>query len=125
MKVRTIKAKHVNSVLLNGRKNTRVILHKILLNVRNQYEQGELQHGICGEVKLRLPSIELIRKTIPALEMLFESWPEYSGSELYPVPSCSTELGAKEAFRKLHLWYTGEYAAARLRLLDYLIEQTK
>lgn len=124
MKVRVIKAKHVNAELQN-RKNTRILLHKILLNVRNKYEQNELCYGICGEVKRRLPSTELFHKTTHALEMLFKSWSEYSGDEVYPVPSCYTELNAKEAYNMLPLWYTGEYAAARLRLLDYLIEQTK
>lgn len=124
MKVRAIKEQHINAEL-QRRKNTRILLHKILLNVRNQYDQNRLKYGICDEVKLRLQGIELISQSIPYLRMLFKDWPEYSCDNAYPVPSYSIELDAQEAYYNLPSWYKGEYAAARLRLLDYLIEQTK
>lgn len=104
------------------------LLHKALLEVEKLSKKQIAILGICGEVyyalcNMRECEYEGVVKQIPS--DLFKKWPEFSGDIYYPVPSCSTELNAKEAYNTLPRWYTGEYAAARLRLLDYLIEQTK
>lgn len=124
MKVRTIKAKHVNAIL-RIRKYARITLHKMLEEVRRQYDRGTLCSGICFELR-RVSSCKYGYSVFEEeLYTLFKNWPEFSGDELYPVPSPSNLLSYEEAYRYFPLWYTGEYAASRLRLLDYLIEQTK
>lgn len=131
MKVRTIKAKKL-STILSRKKNLRKVLHGLLLLVSKKYKQNSLHYGICGEVETALclnktPRIPFYFEIEiePILNTLIKTWPEFSGDESYPVPSYSTRCDEFDAYWSLDRWYKGEYAAARLRLLDYLIEQTK
>ncbi len=58
------------------------------------------------------------------LEDLFPHWPEYSGMKHYPVPAPAGRSPQLEFFDCVvdRLW-VGEYGAARLRLLDWLISE--
>lgn len=62
------------------------------------------------------------------LQCMFPQWPEYSGSDVFPVPApddyvCgyeTPECRAASAYWKLPLW-SGEYGEARLRLAKFLL----
>ena len=95
-------------------------LHQALLKVK----AGHYSTGICfnvGEVFLAESDDEFFMLQRKVCE-LAQGWPEYSGNWHYPVP-CEGKT-AEAAYLGLPLW-EGEYGAARLRLLDYLIEVTK
>lgn len=57
----------------------------------------------------------------PIITELYESWPEYSGKYGYPVPCphggcpCDAFVGGGD------FMFAGEYGAARLRLLQFII----
>lgn len=129
MKVKTIKAKKVSTILTH-KKNLRKVVHELLLLVSKKYKQNSLRYGICGEVETALclnktPRLYFKFEIEPFLNTLIKTWPKFSGDECYPVPSYSTRFDEFDAYWSLDRWYEGEYAAARLRLLDYLIAQTK
>lgn len=97
-------------------------LHEVLIEVREM--RGREDYGICGHLEElgRWTDYEWQNK-LDILESLFVKWPEYSGSLTYPVPD--TTLFPFTAYLEARPMWTGEYGAARLRLLDYLIEATK
>ncbi|ASD52154.1 hypothetical protein KNT64_gp202 [Pseudomonas phage PspYZU05] len=57
----------------------------------------------------------------------FESWPEFTGSQLYPVPAplsfkpCAGMTSYSQAYSDLPHW-TGEYGKSRLSLLEHAIK---
>lgn len=56
------------------------------------------------------------------LDPLFEAWPEYSGELFYPVP-CPHGGSPRDAFNfSGDEMFTGEYGAARIRLLQFIID---
>lgn len=81
------------------------------------------EYGICYAVEAANDWEDDHRDQITEIA---ESWPEFSGSGNYPVPHPT--LDARDAFNGLEpadFWNPDHpYGAARLRLLDFLIEQT-
>ena len=94
-------------------------LHQALLKVK----AGERCAGICASVlelmcKDCTPNFNVYMR----ISNLSRHWPEFSGNISFPVP-CEDRT-PQVAYISLPHW-EGEYGAARLRLLDYLIEVTK
>ena len=61
------------------------------------------------------------------LRTLFVQWPEFSGNHIYPVRAPSGEHPEDYYWDSKDtegIW-KGDYGAARIRLLDFLIERTK
>lgn len=98
-------------------------------------------YGLCSNIQTALhkkfcKSGTVLSKFSPIFEEhvknLNLSWPESSGSPDIPVyvdedgPDVSkTALAAHQYFSNNYPKYEGEYGAARMRLLDYYIEETK
>ena len=96
-------------------------LHEALLRVRKMDKAGA-RYGICHYVnKFRDTKGREVMK-------LATEWPEFSGELLYPVPHPDFDC-PEEAFSRVpdyEMWCPNHpYGAARLRLLDWLIEQTR
>lgn len=95
-------------------------LREDLLALRRRYEEGRLcdsPHGICSFVH---PDNDTL------LVELFRRWPEFSGNESFPVPDDDEEFGVDpyEAYLQCEDTFGDhEYGRARLRLLDWLIDQ--
>lgn len=66
--------------------------------------------GICHNLKQVIGYI-----SYDIVPVYAHGWPEHSGCRDYPVPNPSADCFA-------NVW-RGEYGAARLRLLDYLIKR--
>lgn len=97
-------------------------LHAILAEMRTRGPYDE-RVGICANVITG----NLTRDSYyDELNVLFWTWPEFSGSVLCPVPH-PAGLSATEAYNTLPMWPSrafGEvhpYAAARMRLLEYCV----
>ena len=78
-------------------------------------------HGICAN----LPA-HARRTSQERLRTLFVQWPEFSGNHNYPVRAPSGEHPQDYYWDSKDtegIW-KGEYGAARIRLLDFLIERT-
>lgn len=87
-------------------------------DLRARVAAGEVVlHGLCGEIGVG-----------PYREELFTTWPEFTGCLTFPVPAPKgTQLGRYEtlqeaAYMRARDMYSGEYGAARMRLLDHIIE---
>jgi len=97
-------------------------------DIRDSISDGELpRYGLCNSILERLARrstqkehVELILKL---LDEEFKKWPEFSGNQLYPVPGLKG-TGYADAVRNGTM-YTGEYGAARLRLLDFIINDLR
>lgn len=61
-----------------------------------------------------------------ALEVAFQTWPEFSGYLGFPVPSTTPGMSARSAYmiaEDTDMWNADHpYGAARLRLLQHLID---
>lgn len=94
-------------------------LHQALKQVKESHNPA----GICNNVAEVFSAED--EKTFSAMQSgvreLAKGWPEYSGDEVYPVP-CEG-MPPRSAYLTLPKW-EGEYGAARMRLLNYLIEVT-
>ena len=91
-------------------KATEMLAH--LLTLKDLVARGNIpaeMNGICSNLTIvsQVYSYGFVEK-------YSIGWSEYSGDREYPVPSINGYQYLK--------WH-GEYGAARLRLLDYLIEQ--
>ncbi len=92
--------------------------------------------GICLEVKLRIEKTPLYKNMNPTLQCLVRMkvrdtieeistmWPEYSGHQMYPVPSPKMGLTAMEMYNKA--WcessmYEGEYGELRKELAIFIL----
>lgn len=86
------------------------------------------KQGICGNVD----GYEIIMLGVSeyyssnCLEYFYPQWSEWSGCETFPVPSTIKAYTAEDMYmeHRGNMW-TGEYSAARLRLLDYLIQRVE
>ena len=60
------------------------------------------------------------------LQSFYPQWPEWSGCDTFPVPSTLKDYTAEEMYmeHRGNMWVK-EYGAARLRLLDYLIQRVE
>ena len=79
-------------------------------------------YGICTN----LPAYAR-RTSQERLRTLFVQWPEFSGNPNYPVRAPSGEHPEDyywDSKDSEGIW-KGDYGAARIRLLDFLIERTK
>lgn len=96
--------------------------HQNLLDLKARVDSGTVCgfKGICRHLD-RWP----YEKDLP--RGIFQNWLEYSGHPAYPVPSPESEVSPEDAywkaFEKDAMW-VGEYGAARIRLLNWLIERT-
>lgn len=107
------------------------MLHGILNAV---VEHHSNYSGICEVVCAQVvwPSILFADRTaiLRTLKDLFEQWPEFSGRRAYPVCTVYRATGKEPhmqycaAYVDGTMW-KGEYGAARMRLLQFLIEQTR
>lgn len=95
-------------------------LHQTLKQIKESHDST----GICSNITSALlaEDDEIFFKLQEQVCELAKGWPEYSGDPIFPVP-CEG-LSPKVAYRSLPRW-EGEYGAARMRLLDFLIEVTK
>lgn len=91
-------------------------LHEALMKVKAGKRQPEW--GICSTVAGHVAGDDYA-----ILKLLFNYWPEFSGDNRYPVPHPT--MSPSEAFASAGNKWAGEYGEARLRLLDFLIEETK
>lgn len=88
-----------------------------------------IRHGICANIDnyeriYKRVDRESIRYYMSSyLIVFYKQWPEWSGCTTFPVPSTDSEYTEEEMYMEFRgsMW-TGEYGAARLRLLDFLIK---
>lgn len=106
-------------------------LHHVLLRVQDQRRGRD---GICDNVSSIMMSDLAGWRDRPDLrclmDNLFKTWPEFSGSQSYPVCTVYQAYGNEPREQYItaleaHTMWEGEYGAARMRLLDFLIERTK
>lgn len=98
-----------------------------LLAIREQATKGNTQirkYGICYTIHLVSRS-RVIEPEVEQFKELYTKWPEYTGKRNYPVPSCDPlgRLSPVSAFTLAYDMYEGEYGAARMRLLNWCIEE--
>lgn len=102
------------------------IVTEILVQLK--YSEVKPKTGICSYVEDRLMIItsdpewsQVYRWWINRSRGFFWSWPEFSGSDVFPVPGPAgyDPTAAYEFFDK---WY-GEYGESRMRLLDFIISK--
>lgn len=111
-------------------KDTVTALHLALLWAKTYHWQWP-GTGICGIVDKRLVFRGHGTTSCKALlDYLFEQWPEFSGRRNYPVCTVYMATGKEPhtqycaAYVDRSMW-EGEYGASRMRLLQFLIEQTR
>ncbi len=78
--------------------------------------EGRMSAGICSN--LTMLGCRDTWSLAPTLQTAFAEWPEFSGHPDYPVPLAGWSPEA--AYYNFPSW-EGEYGAARMRLLDFLI----
>lgn len=102
-----------------------IILKALRNNVVRDPSNPEL-NSICCSVMYAVGAVGKNDYNVlrDVLEELFPRWPEYSGVKHYPVPAPDGRSPQLEFFDCVvdQLW-VGEYGAARLRLLDWLISE--
>lgn len=72
--------------------------------------------GICGNLG------RLDERDEEQLDVLFQSWPKFSGSVAYPVPGVD-RMTPLEAFVYIRAVWVGEYGDLRRELLDHCIAE--
>jgi len=92
------------------------LLEKLLLLAKNDGPGSERAYGICHHIS---PYVD----NGTALYEAFSRWPEYSGEPVYPVPSPVSGESPMSLYRFTDDVWAGEYGAARLRLVDFLIAE--
>ena len=102
-----------------------------LIDLLWRMKRGELlleDYGICYHLTMYCADYRERKQAKEWMQEWMQEWPEYSGNELYPVPAAVVyvgsdavwEAGIAYAEAEAGKW-TGEYGAARKRLLNYLI----
>ncbi len=105
------------------------LLLSCLLDLRkmvdNQFEGMTVSKGICVHVdRLWDMKTSYFRgHYIARLSQLFGYWPECSDVDGFPVPSPIEGQNAHDIYYNTSNVWIDEYGAARIRLLDFLIEQ--
>lgn len=99
-----------------------------LLVIKERAIKGDMQirkYGICYNIALvsRSGAIDHSSQEIRQFKELYTKWPEYTGNRDYPVPSYGSWLHPMSAFNYSYDMYEGEYGAARMRLLNWCIEE--
>lgn len=81
--------------------------------------------GICANVSSIASDSVPSGYTRVVMERVFVDWPLYSGDMKYPVPS--PEYSPHDAYSEAggtdRMWYSGEYAENRMKLLDFCINR--
>ncbi len=85
--------------------------------------------GICSLIRLHISMnpgrvVHVGDPIMNILKLSYESWPKWSGSWFYPVPSID-QSSPDQAFCGAELYgtmYKGEYGSLRLELVDHMIE---
>ncbi len=102
-------------------------LHNALLQVKSDVLTRKpdfpYEFGICFAVSMNDPSVKL--ELTLFLRHVLPKWSEWSGEFSYPVPSTNVYMSALEAFQQYDDLWVGEYGEARMRLLDFLIEESE
>lgn len=104
-------------------------LLQALLTLRQQVDAGEnnLYAGICISVDevMYINGVPMCDSTHARARRkeIFRTWPKFSGTLSYPVPSTNPELSAEACFHFTSDKWSGEYGQLRRELLDYLIEE--
>ena len=116
MAKRTLSTFHEALVLLQKRVNARKRVDKSC--------------GICGNIE----AIVGHGKYNVSIKIYGKAWPEHSGNSTFPIPApagyvspCSYDTAPAAYYLygcKFNYW-TGEYGAARKRMLAFLVEATK
>lgn len=116
-------------------KPTREQLHAALLHIAEPKNRCDA-YGICRNVHLALAelfSVFLDEEEASPLAEFWQSWPQFTGRNDYPIPHGG--MGCRPAYRRLVLWptsasvyysrvYDEEYIRLRLDLLNHLIQET-
>ena len=90
-------------------------LQGLLAKVKNGYEP---ETGICTALTFE----GLLRKEVILVRTLMERSTLFSGHPKFPVPSPLPSMDAAAAYILLPKW-RGDYGAARIRLLGWLVEE--
>lgn len=97
------------------------ILHNALI-LRGMIEDGDLAYinkfGLC-HLLYHCPNGVKPQGAWWHVRELFPMWPEFSGDDVYPVPGGGDAYDAASDADKL---FEGEYGAARIRLLQFIID---
>lgn len=84
------------------------------------FESGTSDNPVC---------IEAWETAVNELDRAIKLWPDHSGSEFFPVPSCTAKYGPATAYRNHWkadtMWLGSDYACKRLELLVFLINHFK
>ena len=96
-------------------------LRVVRLNVEAKLAAGQaVNQAICSQ----LGDLDIAYDEMSLLRTLFTLWPKFSGDESFPVPSPDPERNPfgvyVDASFKGDYW-TGEYGALRMELLEWLI----
>lgn len=93
---------------------------KTLLEALLAIRDGERDpaHGICHAVEQHA-GLRVANENYA----LMLGWPEHSGDEAYPVPAPIPGRSNSGAYWACGNKWVGEYGAARLRLLDWCINE--
>ena len=99
------------------------LLHEELVALKADIAKNlhRKDYGICSNLPLYMR-----RTGQERLRTLFVQWPEFSGNHNYPVRAPSGEPPGDYYWDSKDtegIW-KGDYGAARIRLLDFLIERT-
>lgn len=85
-------------------------------------------NGICSAIFRRGSGNSVLQdEAYVWLRLTFSKWPEFSGEVDYPI-STDPRRPPDEQYSlssPAEMWATGDYAAARLRLLDFLVHQAR
>lgn len=122
--------------LADAPKNAPEVIAELLRKLRDGTRTPD--YGICGYIENTLfeefadgdDAFEVLEQYEQFWEdtkrVLFPEWGEYSGDIVFPVSTFSEGYSPHEQYVNACDDYTiwdGEYGEARLRLLDYLIEE--
>lgn len=109
-------------------------LHEVLKAVRADVEKGAgnvLVEAICANVSyiIAIVNSETAGQhyaTGDVLKKLFVKWPDYSGNVIYPVKSVKAGLQnpSRAFWGAINMW-EGEYGASRMKLLNFMIRETR
>lgn len=89
------------------------------MNFRSE-DHGPVEdiNAICYNIELLLADEFDEDEFEDIIHPLFKQWPEFSGEIYYPVP------GGMDAYDYVqHSYWVGNYGAARIRLLNFLISK--
>ena len=91
-------------------------------DIKARSETNSLHDAICAQVSIDTWEM-LGRVGVDFFYATFQTWPEFSGHHLFPVP-CPNGGSPVEAYYDMETTYwDGAYGESRKRLLDHIISQ--